>query len=219
MSKRKSPNDRELPLFDLPLHANDEELPPDDDDRLVEDAGDLPLAAPEPRAAAADAADKTLREIPVTPAGEEEPAAGEESAAADEEPAAAEQPAPFKDRLLAGSLDLGIQVLVSGGAVAAVRAMGVSVQLADGLPFALFGLIFSFLYWFIPLAFWGQTPGMAWVGSSAVSLSDEPLTFSQTLLRWCGALLTVALAGLPLLLALGGRSLSDRLSESKTVVI
>lgn len=208
MSKRKSPNDRELPLFDLPLHANDEELPPDDDDRLVEDAGDLPLTAPGPPAAAADtghAVDKTLREIPVTPAAAEEPAA--------------EQPAPFKDRLLAGSLDLGIQVLVLGGAVAAVRAMGVPVRLADGLPFALFGLVFSFLYWFIPLAFWGQTPGMAWVGHSAVSLSDEPLTFGQTLLRWCGALLTVALAGLPLLLAFAGRSLSDRLSESKTVVI
>lgn len=195
MSKSKGPNDRELPLFDLPLHANDEGAAPDDEDRLVEHAGDLPLAPRRTRPAAA-------------PETTEAPAS-----------AAAEKPAPFKDRLLAGTLDLGIQVLVSGGAVAAVRAMGVPVALADGLPFVLFGLIFSFLYWFIPLAFWGQTPGMAWVGNSAVNLDDEPLSFGQTLLRWCGALLTLALAGLPLLLACGGRSLSDRLSDSKTVVI
>ena len=218
MSKRKSPNGRGLPLFDLPLHANDEEAAPEEAERLVEDAGDLPLTPRRARAAAAAsgsaAVDKTLRKIPVVPA-DGETANGE---TADGE-TADEQLAPLRDRLLAASLDLAIQVVVAGGAVAAVRAMGVPVALADGLPFALFGLIFSFLYWFIPLAFWGQTPGMAWVGNSAVSLSDEPLTFAQTLLRWCGALLTLALAGLPLLLALGGRSLSDRLSESKTVAI
>jgi len=211
MSKRKSPNGRGLPLFDLPLHANDEEAAPEEAERLVEDAGDLPLAPRRARAAAAAsgsaAVDKTLRKIPVVPA-DGETANGE---TADGE-TADEQLAPLRDRLLAASLDLAIQVVVAGGAVAAVRAMGVPVALADGL-------IFSFLYWFIPLAFWGQTPGMAWVGNSAVSLSDEPLTFAQTLLRWCGALLTLALAGLPLLLALGGRSLSDRLSESKTVAI
>lgn len=208
MSKRKSPKDRELPLFDLPLHANDEEPEAVDvGDAIVEDAGDLPIGSPRERSAAASYAgeiDRTLREIPQEPEAAV-PAAG---------------PAPLKDRFLSGALDLGIQVLVLGAAVAAVRAIGAPVRLADGLPFAIFGLIFSFLYWFIPLAFWGQTPGMAWVGNSAVRLNDEPLTFGQTLLRWIGALLTLALAGLPLLLAFGGgRSLSDRLSDSKTEVI
>ncbi len=94
--------------------------------------------------------------------------------------------------------------------------MGVVVTVADWQPFVVLALVFSFLYWVVPLAFWGQTPGMAWVGHSARSSSGEPLSFGQTFLRWLGAVFTLALAGFPLLLALSGRSFTDRLSDSRT---
>ena len=60
---------------------------------------------------------------------------------------------------------------------------------------------------------------MAWIGNVARSLDDEPLSFGQAIMRWVGALLTLGFAGLPVLLSLGGRSLSDWLSESKTVLV
>lgn len=93
-------------------------------------------------------------------------------------------------------------------------------------PFALFLLAFSFLYTVVPLAFWGQTPGMAWRGLVARSLDGDALSFGQTFRRWIGSVLTVAGAGLPLLLALlgdgaaagaAGRSLADRISGSHTL--
>ncbi len=77
-------------------------------------------------------------------------------------------------------------------------------------------LAFSFLYTVVSLAFWGQTAGMAWFGLTARESPQFPLSFTQACIRWLGGLLTLSLAGLPLLLALGGRSLSDRLSRSKT---
>ena len=39
-------------------------------------------------------------------------------------------------------MDFGIQLLVVGGAVASVRAMGVPLGLADGMPFVVLALIF-----------------------------------------------------------------------------
>jgi uncharacterized RDD family membrane protein YckC len=211
MSKKKRPTELELPLFDLPLHANDEMrdggVP--GGTALLEEPVEEPVDFPR--------ADLTLDdEPPETPRSDPEPvpAAAEESDEPEEE-----VPAPPRDRLLSGLLDLGIQLLVLGGAAASVHAMGIELRPGDAPPFAVLELIFSFLYWFIPLAFWGQTPGMAWVGNSAVSVDDEPLTFGQSVLRWLGALLTFALLGLPMALALGGRSLTDRLSDSKTIVI
>ena len=120
------------------------------------------------------------------------------------------------DRLLAGLADLAVQVLMLGLAIAACYLMGIGVTFADWQPFSVLVVAFSFLYWVVPLAFWGQTPGMAWVGHTARSSSGEPLTFGQTSRRWLGAVLTLALAGLPLLLTLTGRSLTDRLSDSTT---
>ena len=46
--------------------------------------------------------------------------------------------------------------------------------------------------------------------------TSEPLSFGQTAQRWVATWLTWALAGLPGLLALSGRSLADRLSGSRT---
>ncbi|MEM6455925.1 MAG: RDD family protein [Acidobacteriota bacterium] len=126
-------------------------------------------------------------------------------------------PTPLPDRLIAGLADLAVHLIMVGASIGAVILMGVPLRVEQWPPFAGLALIFSFPYWVIPLAFWGQTPGMAWIGHLARTLDREPLTFSQAVLRWMGALLTVALIGVPLLLALTGRSLSDRLSDSATV--
>jgi len=117
----------------------------------------------------------------------------------------------------AGAADLLVHVAVAVLALAGCRALGVMPAVADWPAFAVFLLSFSFLYAVVPLAFWGHTLGMTWAGLTAVSAGGEPLSFDQTARRWLGALLTLAAAGLPLLFALSGRSLADRLSGSRTL--
>ncbi|MEM9408876.1 MAG: RDD family protein, partial [Acidobacteriota bacterium] len=72
-------------------------------------------------------------------------------------------------------------------------------------------------YMSLPLAFWGQTPGMAASGLRAAD-GDRQLAFSQTTLRWLAAWLTLATIGLPWFLARSGRPLADRISRSETLV-
>jgi uncharacterized RDD family membrane protein YckC len=100
-------------------------------------------------------------------------------------------------------------------AVFGARLLGVE-ELPPWPPLLLLVLAFSFVYSVVPLAFWGQTPGMAWRGLHARGPGGEPLSFEQTARRWVGALLTAALAGIPLLLTRSGASVSDRLSGSET---
>ena len=214
MGKRKRRQSAELPLFDLPLRPAAGEPPSGDEARSRDEPGAASRSAPE------------------TPSGpsvlDEEGGAGGHEVQLDlvdlGEPEAAELEAGepdaralLGDRLLGGLADLAVQLVTSGLALAAVNAMDVAVSWSDWMPFGVLALVFSFLYWVIPLAFWGQTPGMAWVGHVARAADGEPLTFSQTFRRWLGALLTLALAGLPLLLTWTGRSFSDRLSDSDTV--
>ncbi len=127
--------------------------------------------------------------------------------------------APLPRRLRAGFGDLAI--LLSVGAAAAVGAAGLGAHLSlESLPALLvFLLSFSFLYCVVSLAFWGQTPGMAWCGLIARSEVTEPLSFGQTAMRWLGLWLTWGLLGLPGLLALSGRSLVDRMSGTSTYEI
>ena len=120
-------------------------------------------------------------------------------------------------RVAAGGADLLVHVAVAVLALAGCRALGVMPAVADWPAFGVFLLSFSFLYTVVPLAFWGHTLGMTWAGLTAESTGGEPLSFDQTARRWLGALLTLATAGLPLLLALRGRSLADRLSGSRTL--
>jgi len=95
-------------------------------------------------------------------------------------------------------------------------AGGSGVRLGHWPAFAVFLAAFSFLSSVVSLAFWGQTAGMAWRGLQTRDRLQRPLTFRQAALRWAGGLLTFATAGLPLLLTLGGASLSDWMSRSVT---
>jgi uncharacterized RDD family membrane protein YckC len=83
---------------------------------------------------------------------------------------------------------------------------------------AVFALLWSLAFVILPLAFFRRTVGMALCGLSATSLDRGPLSFGQATRRWFGGLLTVALLGLPGLLALWGRSFSDRVSGSRSVL-
>jgi uncharacterized RDD family membrane protein YckC len=130
-------------------------------------------------------------------------------------------PASLGNRLAACLLDGGILLSATAVAVVGGFVLGVRWQLDDLAPLALFVALFTFVYSVVPLAFWGRTPGMGLTRTTSRNADGGPLTFGQTALRWLGGLLTVALAGLPLLLALpglGGRSLADRLSGSTTVM-
>ena len=120
-------------------------------------------------------------------------------------------------RISAAGADLLVHASVAVGVLVGCRFMGVHPVLSDWPAVALFLLSFSFLYTVVPLAFWGHTPGMAWAGLDARSRDGEPLAFDQTARRWIGGIVTLLLLGLPLLLAFGGRSLSDLLSGSETL--
>jgi hypothetical protein len=124
-------------------------------------------------------------------------------------------PPPFRTRAFAGLADFASHLAVATLAVVGVRMLGISPRM-DQLPgFVLLVLVFSLFYTVVPLAFWGRTPGMAAVGLVCRVGDDQPLTFGEALRRWTGNLLTALAAGLPGLLALGGRrSLADRLSGS-----
>src|SRR6478672_10489284 len=119
-------------------------------------------------------------------------------------------------RIAAGVADLVVHAAVGMGALFGCWGLGVRPTLAEMPAGGLFLLAFSFLYIVLPLAFWGHTPGMAWAGITSHNRDGEPLTFDQTARRWLGAVLTFLLAGLPLLLAFGGRSLTDWISGSAT---
>jgi len=147
---------------------------------------------------------------------------------APELPPEAEEPSPEPRRPLAASvlnrlsaalLDGGLLLVVAATAIVGAYLLGVRWEVADLVPLGAFLAAFSFVYAVVPLAFWGRTPGMALVRILARGGDGGPLTFGQTALRWFGGVLTLALAGLPLLLALpalGGRSLADRLSGTRT---
>jgi hypothetical protein len=133
-------------------------------------------------------------------------------------PAAAPDPpaARLLPRLRGDLADLGMLGGAMLLAVVGALLMRAPVGVEQIPALALFLLAFSFLYVVVPLAFWGATPGMTWSGVVARTAPDEPLSFGQTTRRWLATWITWLFAGLPGLLALGGRSLADRLSGSRT---
>jgi uncharacterized RDD family membrane protein YckC len=172
----------------------------------------LPLAS-----AAALAAQARAAQLPLAVRAGEETAEGRADEPAGPSGQRAAGPAIGR-RLAAAAADLLVHAAVTVLALAGCAYLGAVPALRDWPAVAVFVLSFSFLYTVVPLAFWGHTLGMTWAGLSAESVDGEPLSFDQTARRWLGALLTVATLGLPLLLALGGHSLADRLSGSRTLI-
>ncbi|MDX1645478.1 MAG: RDD family protein, partial [Thermoanaerobaculia bacterium] len=165
----------------------------------------------------ADGADEG-RDRPVSAAETRPVKAGRESRQlpSDRDPGGT-APASLRDRLAAAALDLLALLLALGLLVGVSSAMGVDVRLSD-LPFYLpTWIAFGFFYQVLPLLFWGRTPGMKWAGIESRDDDGEPLTLQQAALRWLVGLVTWLLLGLPGLLALTGRSLTDRVSGSRTL--
>lgn len=125
-------------------------------------------------------------------------------------------PAPFSTRAFAGLTDLVVHLAVLALLLGGVRALGIVPAAADLPALLALILIFSLFYTVIPLAFWGRTPGMAAAGLESRSLGGEPLSFGQAARRWMASLLVLISAGILGLAALGGTSLADRMSGSRT---
>ncbi|MFL6237064.1 MAG: RDD family protein [Thermoanaerobaculia bacterium] len=194
MRRPGKPNEPEEPLlFDLPLSAPgsepEEELfpvAPKRASRETRRTGPVPVPVPEP--GAREAAPEKAR---------------------------SEFAGPVR-RIAAGLADLIVHAAVGVLALLGCRWLEVRPEVREWPAFAAFLLAFSFLYTVLPLAFWGHTPGMAWAAITSRNRDGEPLSFDQTVRRWLGGLLTLALVGLPLLLAFGGRTLTDWISGSAT---
>lgn len=128
------------------------------------------------------------------------------------------QQAGVGPRLTAGIIDVLVHVAVAGALAGGSALLGAPIGMGQAVPLALVILLFSFLYHVVPLAFWGHTPGMTAAGMRARTLDDRPLSLPQATRRWLALLLTMATAGVGVLLAFGGRSLADRLSGSQTLL-
>jgi uncharacterized RDD family membrane protein YckC len=199
MPRPGKPNEPEEPLlFDLPLSPDGASDEPEDEEP--------PLRRKRP-------ARESGRSGPVpVPTPEPELERDEEAVAA----APSHGFAGRGSRTAAGLADLVVHAAVGVLALFGCRGLGVKPELSAAPAFGVFLLSFSFLYVVLPLAFWGHTPGMAWAGITSRNRDGEPLTFDQTARRWLGAVLTLALVGLPLLLSIGGRTLTDWVSGSAT---
>ena len=199
----------DLPLFDLPLHGDLDDEPAPAEDQ------------PEPVTAGSGQAASQSRLFEDDPPNESRADVNRDGEVGEDD---SDDEVPFDedvgvlDRLIGGVVDVSIHAAVLFSVGSASWLIGVRPVTEAWPAFAVFLLLFSLLYTCVPLAFWGQTPGMMRVGHVARTGSGEPLTFGQTALRWFGSLLTLALLGLPLLLALGAssRSLADRVSGSYT---
>jgi len=202
MPRPGKPNEPEEPLlFDLPLSHGGLGEPEDEEP---------PLRRSRP-------ARESSRSGPV-PVPRPEPGI-ERKIEREEEPVAASPGHGFASRgsrIAAGLADLVVHAAVGVLALFGCRGLGVKPGLSTVPAFGIFLLAFSFLYVVLPLAFWGHTPGMAWAGITSRNRDGEALTFDQTARRWLGAVLTLVLVGLPLLLAIGGRTLTDWVSGSGT---
>jgi uncharacterized RDD family membrane protein YckC len=206
-------------LFDLPLAPE-----PRDEAEVV---------APAPARRARRGAGERPESLPLF--ADEEPGGAEPSeervegeamrAASRPRPVAVPPPHPVPPeaslgaRLRASAGDLLVLAAVATLAIAGARSLGAPVAPERLFAIGVFLLAWSFLYFVVSLAFWGQTPGMAWAGLIARTVESEPLSFGQTARRWAATWLTWACAGLPGLLALTGRSLADRMSGSRTYTL
>lgn len=208
MSRSRYPPGPSL-FDDLPLsdEAEEEAAAPEE---LLDLGGEADLQAWEP----------AEPPQPALPAGREPRSA---ASTAVEEIALAPRRAGFWLRLQACLVDALALLLAGCLAWLGAFLLGSRPAMAPGLasvpswgPLLLFLVVFSFTYAVVPLAFWGATPGMLASGLVARSTGGEPLAFDQVARRWLAGWLTVALAGLPLLLGFTRASFADRLSGSRT---
>lgn len=197
-------------LFDLPLSAPGSDDEPDEPPMRPQ-RSNSETRRPAPAPDRSQETTRTQRPGPVPVASAPTPPAAEK------EPTARGEFAGPGRRIAAGLADLVVHAAILVLALIGCRTLSVQPILLREIP-AFGGLLlsFSFLYTVLPLAFWGHTPGMAWAAITSRNRDGEPLTFDQTVRRWLGGLLTFALLGLPLLIAPGGRTLTDWISGSAT---
>lgn len=211
-------------LFDLPLGpepaapaAGEEGAPDEAEDREPDAAGRPFPAAPSPPVEAEGQTAAEGLDVPGLPLFTGGEAAAPAAPAEEADPPRPRPPA-LVDRFRAGLADLALHAAVGLALLVGAELMGAQPGLAELPALALFLFVFSFFYMVIPLAFWGQTPGMGWTSLVIRAEGDQSPTLGQTVRRWLGVLLTVALLGLPTLLAAGGRrSLADLLSGTETL--
>jgi uncharacterized RDD family membrane protein YckC len=212
MRRSGKPDEPEEPmLFDLPLSA-----PGDDEPEEPPMRRSPARRSAEPREERMPERASRTGPVPVPSARGAVTPVRDTDGAEDEPDVPAHDFARRGSRIAAGVADLIVHAAVAMGALFGCWGLGVRPTPAEMPAGGLFLLAFSFLYIVLPLAFWGHTPGMAWAGITAHNRDGEPLTFDQTARRWLGAVLTFLLAGLPLVLAFGGRSLTDWISGSAT---
>lgn len=224
-----SPEEPSAPLFESPMGAatrpvkrSSDEVSTDEE-ASTQPTADLPLFSPsEIDRPEAPSSEHSTRETPQGPRPlaaprSVEPISDSPASSSERHGASETAIASVGDRLVAAGLDLLALVLTLGLLVGVSAAMGVAVRLAD-LPLYLpTWLAFGFFYQVLPLLFWGRTPGMMLAGIVSRDDEGEPLTLQQAALRWLAGLVTWLLLGLPGLLTLTGRSLTDRLSGSRTL--
>ena len=195
--RRHGQTSRELELFDLPL-AVDPEIAEEADREIKRGVG---RKAPEPAVGA--------EQIDLL-------AATENEAAPREQPEERPRAPHIRRRYLAGVFDAGISAVAFATLVVGTAEIGGLVRTADWPAYLFVVLEFSFLYVVFSVTFWGRTPGMARARLIVRGRNGQAATLGQAARRWLGGVLTVALLGLPTLLALGGRgSLADLLSGSR----
>ena len=86
--------------------------------------------------------------------------------------------------------------------------------------FAAFMLLLSFHYFVVSWSVWGRTVGGSIFDTRVASLDGTAIDFRSSALRWAWMLVSIATGGVGFLVALlpGGRSLADRMSQSRSLV-
>lgn len=86
--------------------------------------------------------------------------------------------------------------------------------------FAGFVLLLSFHYFVVSWAVWGRTVGGSIFDTRVTLVDGSPIDFRNASLRWVWMLVSVATCGLGFLVGIvpGGRSLADRMSNSRSLL-
>lgn len=86
--------------------------------------------------------------------------------------------------------------------------------------FTAFILLLSFHYFVISWAVWGRTVGGSIFDTRVTSLEGSAIDFKSSSRRWVWMLASIATCGLGFVIAIlpGGRSLADRMSQSRSLL-